>query len=98
MVDQVTISMQMLGVPFSPFPIVILIQAENEYSASANNSPYMQAVIDTYRAEGIVIRKLLHITIHRVSQISYMPQPLRTMTNMLDKRVTSVLIFLEPDA
>ncbi|KAG6888064.1 hypothetical protein C0995_010839 [Termitomyces sp. Mi166 len=30
------------------------IQAENEFSASANNNIYMQAIIDLYRANGIV--------------------------------------------
>lgn len=35
---------------------VILVQAENEFSASANNSPYMQDVIDTYRSNGVVVR------------------------------------------
>ncbi|KAJ3824597.1 glycoside hydrolase family 35 protein [Lentinula raphanica] len=34
---------------------IILVQAENEFSASAVNSPYMQAVIDTHRANGVVI-------------------------------------------
>ncbi|KAJ4474972.1 glycoside hydrolase family 35 protein [Lentinula aciculospora] len=34
---------------------VILVQAENEFSASSVNSPYMQAVIDTHRANGVVI-------------------------------------------
>lgn len=37
--------------------LVILVQAENEFSASSVNSPYMQAVIDTHRANGVVIRK-----------------------------------------
>ncbi|TFK71435.1 glycoside hydrolase family 35 protein [Pluteus cervinus] len=34
---------------------IILVQAENEYSASANNNVYMQAIIDLYRANGIVV-------------------------------------------
>ncbi|KAJ7043887.1 glycoside hydrolase family 35 protein [Mycena alexandri] len=34
---------------------IILVQAENEFSAGTTQSPYMQAVIDTYRANGIVI-------------------------------------------
>ncbi|KAF4610613.1 hypothetical protein D9613_007145 [Agrocybe pediades] len=34
---------------------IILVQAENEYSASTNNNIYMQAIIDLYRANGIVI-------------------------------------------
>ncbi|KAH7914518.1 glycoside hydrolase family 35 protein [Hygrophoropsis aurantiaca] len=34
---------------------IILVQAENEYSASPENDIYMQAIIDTYRANGIVI-------------------------------------------
>ncbi|KAJ7714180.1 glycoside hydrolase family 35 protein [Mycena metata] len=34
---------------------IILVQAENEFSAGATQSPYMQAVINTYRANGIVI-------------------------------------------
>ncbi|KJA23488.1 glycoside hydrolase family 35 protein [Hypholoma sublateritium FD-334 SS-4] len=34
---------------------IILVQAENEYSASASNDIYMQAVINTYRAGGIVV-------------------------------------------
>lgn len=36
---------------------VILVQAENEYSASAANNIYMQAIIDLYRANGIVVRE-----------------------------------------
>ncbi|GJJ13402.1 hypothetical protein Clacol_007656 [Clathrus columnatus] len=35
---------------------VILVQAENEFSAGGDHSPYMQAIIDTYRANGIVVR------------------------------------------
>lgn len=45
----------------SPDPmisIVILVQAENEFSASAANNIYMQAIIDLYRANGIVVRTL----------------------------------------
>lgn len=34
---------------------IILVQAENEYSASPSNSIYMQDVIDTYRANGVVV-------------------------------------------
>ncbi|KAF8997897.1 glycoside hydrolase family 35 protein [Cyathus striatus] len=34
---------------------IILVQAENEYSAGTNNNPYMQAIINLYRASGIVI-------------------------------------------
>ncbi|KAF8972779.1 glycoside hydrolase family 35 protein [Flammula alnicola] len=34
---------------------IILVQAENEYSASASNDVYMQAIIDLYRANGIVV-------------------------------------------
>ncbi|KAJ7645563.1 glycoside hydrolase family 35 protein [Mycena polygramma] len=34
---------------------IILVQAENEFSAGTTQSPYMQAVIDTYRANGVVI-------------------------------------------
>ncbi|KAF8202416.1 glycoside hydrolase family 35 protein [Pholiota molesta] len=34
---------------------IILVQAENEYSASASNDIYMQAIIDLYRANGIVV-------------------------------------------
>ncbi|KAJ7729673.1 glycoside hydrolase family 35 protein [Mycena maculata] len=34
---------------------IILIQAENEFSEGTTQSPYMQAVIDTYRNNGIVI-------------------------------------------
>ncbi|KAJ7164663.1 glycoside hydrolase family 35 protein [Mycena crocata] len=34
---------------------IILVQAENEFSAGQTRSPYMQAVIDTYRANGVVI-------------------------------------------
>ena len=41
----------------SQLPLVILLQAENEFSAGANRSPYMQDVIDLYRANGIVIRE-----------------------------------------
>ncbi|KAK7048172.1 beta-galactosidase [Favolaschia claudopus] len=34
---------------------IILVQAENEFSAGTTQSPYMQAVIDTYRANGVVV-------------------------------------------
>ncbi|KAJ8456901.1 hypothetical protein ONZ45_g18534 [Pleurotus djamor] len=34
---------------------IILVQAENEFSASTNNSPYMQDIINTYRENGIVV-------------------------------------------
>ncbi len=36
---------------------VILVQAENEYSESTNNNIYMQAIIDLYRANGVVVRR-----------------------------------------
>ncbi|KAF7297824.1 Beta-galactosidase [Mycena kentingensis (nom. inval.)] len=36
---------------------IILVQAENEFSQGTTQSPYMQAIIDTYRANGIVIRR-----------------------------------------
>lgn len=44
---------------FSAYPCstVILVQAENEFSAGTDKSPYMQAIIDLYRANGIDIRK-----------------------------------------
>ncbi|KAJ7354055.1 glycoside hydrolase superfamily [Mycena albidolilacea] len=34
---------------------IILVQAENEFSAGTTQSSYMQTVIDTYRANGIVV-------------------------------------------
>ncbi|KAG6811873.1 hypothetical protein H0H92_005449 [Tricholoma furcatifolium] len=34
---------------------IILVQAENEYSASASNDVYMQEIIDLYHANGIVV-------------------------------------------
>ncbi|GLB41894.1 putative beta-galactosidase, domain 3 [Lyophyllum shimeji] len=34
---------------------IILVQAENEFSASAAHNVYMQAIIDLYRANGIVV-------------------------------------------
>ncbi|KAH0584129.1 hypothetical protein H2248_009695 [Termitomyces sp. 'cryptogamus'] len=34
---------------------IILVQAENEFSASADHNIYMQAIIDLYRANGIVV-------------------------------------------
>ncbi|KAJ6509031.1 glycoside hydrolase family 35 protein [Mycena sanguinolenta] len=34
---------------------IILVQAENEFSAGTLQNPYMQAVIDTYRANGVVV-------------------------------------------
>ncbi|KAJ3561176.1 hypothetical protein NP233_g10355 [Leucocoprinus birnbaumii] len=34
---------------------IILVQAENEFSASAANNIYMQDIINTYRANGIVV-------------------------------------------
>jgi hypothetical protein len=42
---------------------VILVQAENEFSESSTRNPYMQAIIDLYRSEGIVIRKFLSFPI-----------------------------------
>ncbi|VDB90643.1 unnamed protein product [Peniophora sp. CBMAI 1063] len=42
---------------------VILVQAENEFSAGAGRSDYMQHVIDTFRANGIVV-PLTHNDIH----------------------------------
>jgi len=36
---------------------VILVQAENEFSASANHDVYMQDIIDLYRSNGIVVRE-----------------------------------------
>ncbi|KAF8645087.1 hypothetical protein AX16_008145 [Volvariella volvacea WC 439] len=38
---------------------IILVQAENEYSASASNNIYMQDIIDLYRDNGIVV-PLIH--------------------------------------
>ena len=35
---------------------VILVQAENEFTAGAGRSDYMQAVIDNLRANGVVVR------------------------------------------
>jgi hypothetical protein len=43
--------------PDVPDCSVILVQAENEYSAGLTHNSYMQAIIDLYRAEGIVVRK-----------------------------------------
>jgi hypothetical protein len=43
--------------PDAPDDSVILVQAENEYSAGSTHNSYMQAIIDLYRAEGIVVRK-----------------------------------------
>ncbi|KAF7346101.1 Beta-galactosidase [Mycena sanguinolenta] len=34
---------------------IILVQAENEFSAGTLQNPYMQAIIDTYRANGVVV-------------------------------------------
>ncbi|KAI0765993.1 glycoside hydrolase family 35 protein [Irpex lacteus] len=34
---------------------IILVQAENEFSEGTTRSPYMQAIIDLYRANGIVV-------------------------------------------
>ncbi|KAF7291695.1 Beta-galactosidase [Mycena chlorophos] len=34
---------------------IILVQAENEFSQGTTQSPYMQTIINTYRANGIVI-------------------------------------------
>ncbi|KAF8578602.1 glycoside hydrolase family 35 protein [Ramaria rubella] len=34
---------------------IILVQAENEFSEGADHSPYMQAIINTFRANGIVV-------------------------------------------
>lgn len=79
------------------YPLVILVQAENEFSASANNSPYMQAIIDLYRENGIVIRKQYTATtpgdsvnvMNSYTQLSY------TTTNTQDRRETSLLIDRE---
>lgn len=35
---------------------VILVQAENEFSAGTGRSDYMQNIIDTFRANGVTIR------------------------------------------
>jgi hypothetical protein len=37
---------------------VIMIQAENEFTEGSTKSPYMQQIIDLYRANGVVIRKI----------------------------------------
>ncbi|KAG9102571.1 hypothetical protein FRC06_001765 [Ceratobasidium sp. 370] len=34
---------------------IILVQAENEFSPSSTKSPYMQAIVDLYRQNGIVV-------------------------------------------
>ncbi|KAI0074511.1 glycoside hydrolase family 35 protein [Panus rudis PR-1116 ss-1] len=34
---------------------IILVQAENEFSVGSNRSPYMQQIIDLYRANGVVV-------------------------------------------
>ena len=36
---------------------IIMVQAENEFSQAATHNPYMQAIEDTYRANGVTIRK-----------------------------------------
>lgn len=36
---------------------VILVQAENEFSAGGSHDSYMQNIIDIYRNNGIAIRK-----------------------------------------
>jgi len=36
---------------------VILVQAENEFSASTDHDVYMQDIIDLYRSSGIVVRE-----------------------------------------
>ncbi|KAG9123890.1 hypothetical protein FRC07_013609 [Ceratobasidium sp. 392] len=38
---------------------IILVQAENEFSPSSTKSPYMQAIVDLYRQNGIVVLTLL---------------------------------------
>lgn len=38
---------------------VIMVQAENEFSAGTGRSDYMQNIIDLYRANGIVVREYL---------------------------------------
>ncbi|KAJ7212285.1 glycoside hydrolase family 35 protein [Mycena pura] len=39
---------------------IILVQAENEFSEGSTKSPYMQAIIDTYRANGATIHNDQH--------------------------------------
>ncbi|KAJ3511125.1 hypothetical protein NLJ89_g4278 [Agrocybe chaxingu] len=51
---------------------IILVQAENEYSASENNNPYMQAIIDLYRANGIVV-PIFHNDVHAGRDGNYSP-------------------------
>ncbi|KAG9081614.1 hypothetical protein FS749_007538 [Ceratobasidium sp. UAMH 11750] len=34
---------------------IVLVQAENEFSPSSTKSPYMQAIVDLYRQNGIVV-------------------------------------------
>lgn len=46
----------MLDILIADLLKVILVQAENEFSVAATHNSYMQAIIDTYRANGIVIR------------------------------------------
>jgi hypothetical protein len=47
--------------------IVILVQAENEFSASADHNVYMQDIIDLYRDNGIVVRELHHYCVDLAS-------------------------------
>lgn len=36
---------------------IIMVQCENEFSQAATHNPYMQAIENTYRANGVVIRE-----------------------------------------
>jgi hypothetical protein len=84
-----------LQYPFNTRSPVILVQAENEYSASASNNIYMQAIIDLYRANGIVVRmSLRYLKSSHPSNRSF--QRLHTMTSMRDKQEISLQISQEP--
>lgn len=57
MADQVSSVPSIMLASIPTTLLVILIQAENEFSAGNGRSDYMQAIIDLYRANGIVIRE-----------------------------------------
>jgi hypothetical protein len=72
---------------------IIMVQMENEFSQAATHNPYMQAIEDTYRANGVVIRMSL-LTAIFVLKINILGQPSHTMTNTLDRRGISPQILI----
>ena len=50
-------------------PVVIMVQAENEFSAGNGHSDYMQDIINLYRANDITVRKYC-VIMHVLNEIA----------------------------